>query len=76
MAKASMALAELVEKGSNDDVIRELLAHVVQRLMDFEQRCGAGYGDRRGDRLPLDLSLLQPLCSTLQRRQTDPRLDR
>ena len=48
MAKASMALAELLEKGSQDDVVRELLGHIVQRLMDFEieQRCGAEYGER------------------------------
>jgi len=29
MAKASIALSELVEKGAKDDVVRELLAHVV-----------------------------------------------
>ena len=52
MAKPSMALAELVEKGANDDVVRELLSHVVQRLMDFEieQRCGAAYGERTDER--------------------------
>ena len=31
MAKTSIALAELVEKGSQDDVVRELLGHVVER---------------------------------------------
>jgi len=52
MAKASIALAELVEKGAKDDVVRELLGHVVQRLMDFEieQRCGAEYGERTDER--------------------------
>ena len=52
MAKPSIALAELVEKGANDNVVRELLTHVVQRLMDFEieQRCGAGYGERTDER--------------------------
>jgi putative transposase len=52
MAKTSIALAELVEKGSQDDVVRELLGHVVERLMDFEieQRCGASYGERSEDR--------------------------
>jgi putative transposase len=52
MAKASMALAELVDKGAQDDVVRELLSHVVQRLMDFEieQRCGAEYGERSDER--------------------------
>ncbi len=52
MTKPSMALAELAEKGADGDVVRELLGHVVQRLMDFEieQRCGAEYGERTGDR--------------------------
>jgi putative transposase len=52
MAKVSMALAELVEKGAKDDVVRELLGHIVQRLMDFEieQRTGAEYGERTEER--------------------------
>ena len=52
MAKVSMALAELVEKGAQDDVVRELLQHVAQRLMDFEieQRTGAEYGERTEER--------------------------
>ncbi len=33
MAKASIALSELVEKGAKDDVVRELLGHIVERLM-------------------------------------------
>jgi putative transposase len=52
MAKVSMSLAELVEKGAQDDVVRELLSHVAQRLMDFEieQRTGAEYGERTAER--------------------------
>ena len=52
MAKPSMALAELVEKGAQDDIVRELLGHVAERLMDFEieQRTGAEYGERSIDR--------------------------
>jgi len=52
MAKPSMALAELVEKGAQDDIVRELLGHVAGRLMDFEieQRTGAEYGERSIDR--------------------------
>jgi len=52
MAKLSMALAELVEKGAQDDVVRELLGHVAERLMEFEveQRTGAEYGARSTDR--------------------------
>jgi putative transposase len=47
-----MSLAELAEKGAGDDVVRELLAHVVERLMEFEieQRTGAAYGERTEDR--------------------------
>ncbi len=33
MAKASIALSELVEKGAKDDIVRELLGHVAERLM-------------------------------------------
>jgi putative transposase len=52
MAKASIALAELVEKGAQDEVVRELLAHVAERLMEFEieQRTGAEYGERTSER--------------------------
>ncbi len=52
MAKASMALSELVEKGAKDDIVRELLGHVAERLMEFEieQRCGAEYDERSADR--------------------------
>ena len=52
MAKVSMALAELVEKGAQDDVVRERLGHVAERLMEreVEQRTGAEYGERSADR--------------------------
>lgn len=52
MTKTSMALAEFAEKGAEGDIVRELLSHVAQRLMEFEieQRCGAAYGERTGDR--------------------------
>ena len=52
MTKTSIALAELVEKGAQDEVVRELLSHVAERLMEFEieQRTGADYGERTADR--------------------------
>jgi putative transposase len=52
MAKASIALAELVEKGAQDEIVRELLSHVAERLMEFEieQRTGADYGERSPER--------------------------
>jgi putative transposase len=39
-------------QGAQDDVVRELLSHVAQRLMDFEieQRTGAEYGERTEER--------------------------
>ncbi len=52
MAKTSIALTELVEKGAQDEVVRELLSHVAERLMEFEieQRTGAEYGERTSER--------------------------
>ncbi len=52
MAKASIALAELVEKGAQDEILRELLGHVAERLMEFEieHRTGAEYGERSSER--------------------------
>jgi putative transposase len=52
MAKVSIALAELVEKGAQDEIVRELLSHVAERLMEFEveQRTGAEHGERTPDR--------------------------
>uniref|UniRef100_E6PDP2 Transposase of ISCARN47, IS256 family n=3 Tax=mine drainage metagenome TaxID=410659 RepID=E6PDP2_9ZZZZ len=48
MTTPSMALTELVEKGADVDVLREMLQFVSQRMMDFdvEGRCGAAYGER------------------------------
>lgn len=47
-----MALSELVEKGAQDEVVRELVSHVAERLMDFEieQRTGTEYGEPSADR--------------------------
>jgi putative transposase len=52
MTKISITLAELVEKGSQDEIVRELLSHVAERLMEFEveQRTGADYGERSPER--------------------------
>jgi putative transposase len=53
MAKASMALAELVEKGADTDVLRDMIQYVAQRLMDLdvEALCGAPYGERSPERV-------------------------
>src|SRR5262245_1793435 len=52
MAKASMALAELVEKAADTDVLRQMIQYVAQRLMDLdvEGLCRAGYGERSPER--------------------------
>jgi putative transposase len=52
MTKATMALADLAEKGADVDVLREMLQFVAERLMDadVEGRCRAGYGERDVDR--------------------------
>jgi putative transposase len=44
MTTATIALAELAEKGADIDVLREMVQFMAQRLMeiDVEGRCGAG----------------------------------
>jgi len=39
MAKSSIALAELVEKGAKDDIVRELLTQIVARLRTLKSSC-------------------------------------
>jgi transposase-like protein len=52
MTDMRMALAELLKKGSDSDLLREMLGFVTQRLMDLdvEGRCGAGHGERSAER--------------------------
>ena len=52
MTKASMALAELAEKGPDADLLRQMIQFVAQRLMDMdvETLCGAAYGERSAER--------------------------
>jgi hypothetical protein len=42
------ALAELLEKGSDGDLLREMIGHVAQRLMDPDAAglVGAEHGER------------------------------
>jgi transposase-like protein len=46
-------LAELIEKGSDADLLREMMTFVVNRMMDLdvESLTGAGYGERSEDRV-------------------------
>jgi putative transposase len=52
MTKPSIALTDLVEKGADADLLRQMVQHVVERVMemDVDNRCGAGYGARSPDR--------------------------
>lgn len=53
MTTSTMALAELAEKGADVDVLRQMVQFMAQRLMelDVEGRCGAGYDEKRAERL-------------------------
>jgi putative transposase len=48
MTNATMAFAELAEKGADIDVLRQMVQFMAQRLMelDVEGRCGAGYDEK------------------------------
>lgn len=52
MTKTSIALTELVEKGADQDFLRDLVTHVVERLMamDVENLCRVPYGERNAER--------------------------
>jgi putative transposase len=52
MTTDRMALRELLEKGSDLDVLREMIGSVAQRLMalEVEGLCGAGHGERTPER--------------------------
>ena len=49
MTDDRMALAEMLEKGSDSNLLREMIGYVAQRLMqlDVEGRVGAGQGECR-----------------------------
>lgn len=51
--KNTMALAELAEKGADVDLLREMIQHMAQRMMDMdvESLCAAGYAERSPERL-------------------------
>mgnify|MGYP000849042816 CR=1 FL=1 len=48
MTKNRMQLSELLEKAGADDIVRERVGFVAQRLMelDVENRCGVAHGER------------------------------
>ena len=47
MTKPSIALADLLEKGADVDLLRQMIQHVAQRMMelDLEGICAAAYGE-------------------------------
>ncbi len=53
MTNATMALAELAEKGPDVDMLRQMVQFAAQRLMDMEAEtlCGAGYDEKNPQRL-------------------------
>ena len=54
MTQDRMQLSELLEKAGADDIVREMIGFVAQRLMelDVDNRCGAGQAGAAGVPLP------------------------
>jgi putative transposase len=52
MTKPSIALADLLEKGADADLLRQMIQYVAQRMMemDAEGICAAAYGERSVER--------------------------
>ena len=50
--KTNIALGELVEKGADADLLREMIQYVAQRMMDMdvESLCAAAYRERSPER--------------------------
>jgi putative transposase len=53
MANPTIALTDLVEKGADVDLLRQMVQFMAQRLMDLdvETLCGAGYDQKNPERL-------------------------
>lgn len=54
MTKHTMGLAELIEKGSDNEVLRQMIEFVCQQMMEYDVtgRCNAALGERKpGERL-------------------------
>jgi transposase-like protein len=53
MTDEMMALRTMLEKGTDADVLREMIGFAAQRLMDLEVQglTGAAHGERSADRL-------------------------
>jgi putative transposase len=55
MTDDMIALRELLEKGSDATLLREMIGFAAQRLMELETEalCGAGHGERSENRINL-----------------------
>ena len=53
MTDDTMALRELLQKGSEASLLREMIGFAAQRLMELETEllCGAAHGERSAERL-------------------------
>jgi transposase-like protein len=53
MTDDKIALRELLEKGSDATMLREMIGFAAQRLMELQTdgRCGAGHGERSPERM-------------------------
>ena len=51
MTDDTMALRELLQKGSEPSLLREMIGFAAQRLMELEteQLCGAAHGERNAE---------------------------
>jgi putative transposase len=51
--KTTIALADLVEKGADGELLRDMIQYVAQRMMelDTEGLCAAAYGERNPERI-------------------------
>ena len=52
MTQDRMQLSELLEKAGADDIVRDMIGFVAQRLMELDvaNRCGAAHGERSEER--------------------------
>ena len=76
MTTATIALAELAEKGADIDVLRQMVQFMAQRLMeiDVDARCGAPYDEKSAERINSRNGYRErasaPGCRTPGRRRT------
>lgn len=56
MTNERMALAELLEKGSDSDLLREMIGYVAQRLMEADVESLVGARPRGAQREPGDMA--------------------